>query len=853
MNNEFFTNVFIQGNTVFYRGVKDGKRTKKKIAFKPTLYLPDAKGDWTTLEGYPLEPKTFASIYDAKAFVRKYDDVDNFKIYGNQRFQYTFIGETFPGAIAYDLAHIRIATIDIEVRSANGLPDPETAVEEITSIAMKIGGTIHVFSTKEFKTSRSDIRIKFTHCQDEGQLLNEFIDCWSEDHPDIVTGWNSKMFDIPYLVNRITNMLGPNRASKLSPWGQVEVDMINIGFKEVLGFVIKGVQQLDYFDLYKKFAPTPNQESYKLDFIAEVELKENKIDWKSMGYKDLEDLWERNPQLYIEYNIVDVELVDKLEKKLALIVLAITMAMMNKVNYEDVFKQGRMWDAIIYNYMKAKKIAVPPTKESSGKYEKFVGAYVKEPPIGRHRWIASFDLTSLYPHLIMMYNMSPETFIEPEDYDDACDEFMKNNRGKINVESLLAKKFDLGFLKESKVALTPNAQFFRTDKRGILAEIMDDMFGERNKFKKKEIATKKEAEVEADPTKKAQLKSDASQYKAFQMALKVTLNSAYGSIGNQYFRFFDVRVAEAVTLSGQLSIRWIQQEINAYFNRLLKTQKEDYVLASDTDSIYLSMERMVIKLVEDRSDGKKVTELMDKICEQKLMPFIDKSYQDLANYVNAYAQKMVMKREALADQVIWVGKKNYITSIYDLEGVSYSTPEVKITGWGSARSDKPKICRNKLKETMKVVLYKDVKALKEMVEAFQKEFNNQPLIKIASPVGLNDMEKWADAREIYQKGAPVHVKAALFYNHYIRSNGLEKKYAELRSRNKIQYIYLKTPNPFQSPVIGFQDEIPPEMELEKYVDYNAQFNKTFLDPLKLVLTAVDWSIEDHNSLEDFFS
>lgn len=835
---EFYTHVMQTGNSILYRGVaSDGRRIKKKFTYKPTLYLPSKKRDaeWRTLHGEPLEPKEFASIYDARAFCRKYDDIDNMKVYGNRRWVYTFIGENFGEQIDFAADKINVGIIDIEVMALHGFPDVERAEDPITAITLKINGHYHVFGVKAYDNQRSDVT--YWKSNDEADMLERFLEVWQSMDLDIITGWNVKLFDIPYLCNRMISVLGPNKTMKLSPWNNVEIDMIDIGYKEVLGFKIDGIQILDYYDLYRKFI-LEGRESYTLEYISEHEKVGKKLDYKEQGYKNLNDLYERNHQLYIDYNIQDVTCVQGLEDKLKLLELAIIIAYMTRTNYEDVFSQGRIWDANIYNKMKSKKIAVPPREDRKVTHEKIIGAYVKQPNPGRNRWVVSFDFTSLYPMLMIMYNMSPETLVQPDEMDDELKAWYDANRDYISVSALLNKSIDLSILKRKQMTMAANGQLFRTDKKGLLAELMEEMFAERSKYKKRMIAAQKEGN-----------KNLASRYKAMQSALKVTLNSAYGSIANQHFRFFDKRLAEGVTLSGQLSDRWIINSINEYFNKLLKTTNVDYVIAADTDSVYLNLQAMMEKIM-DTSDTKKTIKVMDKLCEEKIIPFIQSAMKDLSEYVNAFAQKMDMKRETLADQGIWVGKKNYILSAYDIEGVWYDTPEIKITGWGSARSDKPRICRDALKKAVGVILYQDLAALRAEVDAFKAEFDKQPLMKIACPTGLNDMEKWADSINIYQKGTPIYVKAALIYNHYIMAHKLQ--YKPLTSRNKIKYILLKEPNPFRQEVIGFMDDIPPEFELDRYLDKNAQFDKTFLSPLRLLLDAVGWNLDAGNTLEEFF-
>jgi DNA polymerase elongation subunit (family B) len=343
-----------------------------------------------------------------------------------------------------------------------------------------------------------------------------------------------------------------------------------------------------------------------------------------------------NYQKFIEYNIKDVELIIKLEDKLKLLELAVTLAYDTKSNFEDVFAQTRMWDALTYSYLREKNIIVPPriVKDKDAAFE---GAYVKIPQVGLHDWVASFDLNSLYPHLMMQYNISPETLIEPENYTDEMREILSQG---VSVDRLLKKGIDTSQLQDA--TLTPNGQFFRTDIQGFLPKMMEEMYTDRSKFKKMMLQAKQEYENEKDPNKLYEIEKRIAKYNNIQLAKKVSLNSAYGALGSQYFRFYDLRMALGVTTAGQLSIRWIENKINSWMNKILETEDKDYVIASDTDSIYLCMGELVNKFIKDTSDKQKVISLMDKICEEKIQPFIDKSYKELSDYVHAYDQMMHM-------------------------------------------------------------------------------------------------------------------------------------------------------------------------------------------------------------------
>jgi DNA polymerase elongation subunit (family B) len=379
------------------------------------------------------------------------------------------------------------------------------------------------------------------------------------------------------------------------------------------------------------------------------------------------------------------------------------------------------------------------------------------------------------------------------------------------------------------------------------------MYEDRALFKNKAIEAKKQIQKAVSDQEKLELKRQIARYNNIQLAKKVTLNSAYGAIGNAYFRFFDIRIAEAITLSGQLAIRWIENKLNNHLNTMLKTNGIDYVIASDTDSIYLNLGGLVSKFIPDTSDKKKTIRMLDKFCEERIQPFIDESYQELADYMNAYAQKMKMKREALADRAIWTAKKRYLINVYNNEGVEYKEPQMKIMGLEAIKSSTPNACREKIKEAFKVIIEKDEASVMKFVSDFREEFKTLPIADIAFPRGVNGLEKYHDDKSIYGFKTPIHVRGSLIFNHQITIQGLDKRYEKIKEGEKIKFIYLRQPNTIRSDVISFMSSIPKEFDLEKYIDYDTQFEKSFVEPLKIVLECINWKVEKQNSLEDFFS
>ena len=747
---KYYTNVLCQGNYILYRGVNNGKKVKNRVTYSPSLFVKskDRKQEYKGIHGEPLDALRFESIRAAKEFQRKYKDVDNFDIYGMDRFEYAYMADNFKGQIEWNIDDINISVIDIEVSSAYGFPDPYEAKAPITAICIRqLNGQSVVFGCRDYDSPENVVYVK---CANENDLCKKFIKYWEGDYPDVISGWNTDFFDIPYLVNRFRTLFGDDFAKKLSPWNNIWERKVVLNGRELISYHLSGINALDYIELYKWYAPGgKSQESYKLDAIANVELGERKLSYDE--YDSLHNLYQENYQKFIDYNIKDVDLIIKLEGKLKLIELALTLAYDTKTNFEDVFAQTRMWDSLIYNHLLPKKIIVPP-KKFKRKVSAFEGAYVKDPQVGLHKWVMSFDLNSLYPHLIMQYNISPDTLIDGSIRD-------------ISIEDVVDKNVTTP---KDKV-LAANGQYFRKDKKGFLTEMMQSMYEDRVIYKKKMI----QAQKDLQKTKSKELEKDISKYSNMQLAKKVQLNSAYGALGNQYFRFYDIRQALAITKSGQLSIKWIEARINEYLNKLLNTDNKDYVITSDTDSLYITFEKMI-----DKFKPNNPIEFLDKVAQTKIEPFIDKSYQELADIMNAYDQKMFMKRETIADKAIWTAKKRYMLNVYDNEGVRYTEPKLKMMGIEAIKSSTPQACRNSIKKAINLIMSEEEKTVQDYIASFKKEFFNLPFEEVAFPRGVSELNKYdSGERDKLQlvKSTPIHVRGALVFNHLVRQNKLEKK------------------------------------------------------------------------------
>ena len=826
----FYKNVIEHKGKLLIRGVMNGKDYKEKIDFGPTLYaLSQSKTDYTSLQGQYLKPIKFNDIRSARNFRKEYGNQS--PLYGLERYHYQYIGQNYPeDNIDWSKEHIKIFTLDIETTCENGFPDVENPIEELLCITVKNQSNkqIITWGVGQYKTDRPDVT--YVYCRDEKQLMFEFMKFWIKNHPDVITGWNTKFFDLPYMMNRIKLIAGDKVANRMSPWNLVNREEIVVRGRPQTVYKLFGITMLDYLDLYKWFIPQ-RQESYRLDFIGELELGRGKDD---AGYDTFKDWYTKDFQSFIDYNIQDVEIVDALEDKLGLIDLSLTVAFESKVNFDDIFSQVRVWDTLIANHLMKKKICVPP-REDNVKLTKYEGAYVKEPKVGQHKWVVSFDINSLYPHIIIQYNISPEKILG------------ESGHG-VNVNKMIDMSVPLNYLKTEGACITPNGAKFKNDSQGFLPEMMETMYNERVIYKKRMLKAKKEYEVTKDP----KLVKEIARCHNIQWARKIALNSAYGAVGNQYFRYYDVRQASGITTAGQFIIRFIEGKMNEYLNKVLQTKdKIDYVVASDTDSIYVTLD----KLVEQTCQGKtndQIADFIGKVCDNKLEPEIEKWFADLSDYSNAFKNAMVMKREVIANKGIWVAKKRYMLNVLDEEGIRLSEPKLKLMGIEAVKSSTPQVCRGKIKEAIKVIMSKEETDLHKLVADFRKEFLQLPPESIAFPRSCNNLKKYRSSSQIFIKGTPIHVKGALIYNHQIQKLGLQSKYPIIQEGDKIKFIKLKAANPFKFDVISYMTTLPKEFELQPYVDYDIQFEKTFLDPMRFILQAIGWEDEPKASLEAFF-
>lgn len=603
MSDTFYTKVERYGNNILWSGYDNGDRFYKKVKYQPTLYVETKtdNAEYVSLIGNkPLKPMLFNDMKSATDFIKKYQDVSNLTICGNANFPAAFTYEQYPSTVGFDPSLIHVAMFDIEVDISKKKPDMKQADSMITSIAYKSSKSdiYHAFGYKDYDPNATVLDIdpsciRYHKFKTERELLLKFVEIWTSDYPDVVTGWNCEFFDIAYIVRRIENVLGASVAKKLSPWGIIRERTVEIYKKPQTTYVLSGISIIDYMNAFKKFGyKYGTLQSYKLDNVAVVVLGTKKVSYQE-EYGTLTQLYEKNHQLYIDYNIYDTRLVEMFEETVALLQLTFTVAYKSGVNFNEAFGTVGVWDTTIFRALMQKGI-VPFVKTSPMRDDESIpGGFVKDPQVGMKHWVVSFDLNSLYPHLMMQYNMSPETYV-------------RNHKENVSQESILTGEY----VNSTPYAVAANGACFRKDFKGIIPQIIESYYDERAQIKRDMLQAESKLEKASTDSERKQLKKQITQLHNSQMSIKILMNGLYGSTANEYFIYYISDMAEAITTSGQLSVKWAGQIVNQYLNSVLKTEEFDYVSYTDTDSvvrdsiIYVNGNRIAIGDYYDSIGGK---------------------------------------------------------------------------------------------------------------------------------------------------------------------------------------------------------------------------------------------------------
>jgi len=876
MTQHYYTSATVKFGKVLYRGYSvepDGtrKRVQQRIDYKPTLYVEtqEAESAYNSMYGKPLAPKKFKSIPEAREFVKSFEEV--MPIYGYQpsRFEYNFLIEYFPEKLELGVSDINLASVDIETTTEHGKIDTVNTPEEITLI------TYQNVKTKVLTTwgSRPSYRENYVLCKNEQDVIQHFVRHVENFDPDIITGWNVAGFDIPYIINRGSKILGGEYMNKLSPFGLIDVKDEEVRGKAVQKFTIVGRTVLDLLELYLKFTFVKRVNN-KLETIAMAELGAGKLknpvntfrefytgefdvttepsedahELIKLGYERTKlraamlvdgsllkrftaldnEIKQKAWDLFVEYNQIDTIRVSELEDKLGLIALAMAVAYKAKINFGDVYGPVKIWECMILGtlYKENKYAPVYRKRSASNGIE---GAYVHTPKPGFVDWIISIDAEALYPSVAVGCNMSPETFL--------------GMNPDCTVASLLG---GASFAGES-YAIAANGSMYSKDKQGIIPRIMQEIKDERN-TSKREMLDAKQLHIDTgdDKYKKISIIKGTNQ-----LAMKVLNNSGYGAISQSGFLFFDNRIAEGITMTGQYIIQYVSRHFNTRLNDFFKTKDVNYVVYMDTDSSFFTLGNIVKKYYADKTDEEIVTAL-DNLMEKHLRALINEATDHIAAAQNYYKKTIYFKREKICSSGFWMAPKKYALKVYDNEGVRYKTPDYAITGIEVVRSSTPQLARDALKECVILVINKDIEGMRKIVAETYEKFMTAPSEDIAFPRGVNNLLAYSSDQTIYSKGTPIAVRGALLHNHFLEKLNLENQYQPIEEGGKILFMYIKEPNPFKENVVAFIDKIPFEFNLEQYVDREMMFEKVFEAPLNGIMKAVGWHMKEQASLDEFF-
>lgn len=823
----FYTDCFARGSNIYIQGYKDGKRWRHTAkSYEPTLYVKAKKGEHSYMNaldsGEPLLAKRFDSMYEAKQFIEDHSG----EVYGSTDWVGQYLYALFHDDIAYDLKKIRTAFIDIEVETRGGYSSVENAFQPILSITIGMGKRYYVLGLVDFVASEGRNDILYRKCSDERELLGCFLSLWKSLDPDVVSGYNINNYDLPYLVKR----LGAD-ADKLSPWKMMPEFIETVGKhgRKNLRPVIRGISCLDYYDLYTngKFVQSEREE-YTLEYISHYELGAHKTDYSEYG--SLAKLYEHNPQKFIEYNIHDVELVEKLEDKLGFMNLVFTMAYDAKVNFVDTLGTVRIWENIARNHLQSRHLVALLKNGVESETGKIRGGYVKNPKPGIYKWAVSFDASSLYPSLIRQLNISPESLVGIK-YPSVADE--------IGSE---AWNHQLEMARSNNWTLTSNGAAFKRDSKGFAVELMEKYYQRKNDDSDLLVKLEKEYENKSSANL-VDLKHKIELIKSRIFATKILLNSFYGALANPYFQFYDNRVAEAVTTSGQSLITYAASRINKWMSKTLN-HESDYIIASDTDSVIVDCSGLVrgamrAGILDPNASTNNIVLWLDGVCNRTMNPLLADIMQDVADKQNAMENAISMVREAICDAVLWTAAKNYVMRVCNNKGIMYNKPKYKIKGLEAIKSTTPTACRKALVDAIPFILDQDQKGLSTFIDDFSNKYSELPLQTISKNISM----------KISEKVVTQQMRAASVYNKLLVKNNLVGEYSLIENGSKMRLLKLKIPNPAGEGVIGFPNGIlPSALDLESYIDYSSMFEQYFLVPLNKMVKVANMTVNTEPTL-----
>lgn len=931
MSKKFYTNYATIGNNLYIRGYNDGKPFSEKRHVKPTYYITDTKKqhNYKSIFGEHLRPVELESIKHSKEFLDTYRGT-NITVCGNLSAGNQYMIEN-PSLTEYDIRDISLTFFDIEVQSREfknrkkkikcrlksapenvmsvsllvfecypnvnelydvydpqegewvdywdsiyteqgGFPEPADADHEVVSIAMHESKTDRYFVLgfgpnkwdKEQSILDKEIldKVSYFHCANELDLMNKWLMLMGKLNTDVLSGWHSGPFDVVYMYNRMRKLGIPPK--RMSPWESCYIRE----FKDDWGnasysVTIRGISNVDYKELFVKQAkPQPN---YTLDNIAYYVLKKRKVEYEG----SLFDLYDKDYNKFIDYNITDVSLLVEMEDKLRYFDAVYGVAYRTKSTFDETFGTIKVWENLVADGMWKDDVIPPAYRPDKYVGPRIAGGYVKDPKPAAYGWVESFDYASLYPKIMQMYNISPETLRE------------KYGHVETNVDLMLDRSFDVAGTIDPDETLCASGYVFRTDVEGIFPKNMRELYAERKEMKgKQQVAKKREQAIKneqrlrrgeditvsgefTDYTDKQLVEEldkavfDKMYYNTQQMTMKILLNSGYGALGTNSFLYFDNRIAESVTISGQLGIRQAEKTLNNFMNKAMKTDDEDYVIAIDTDSCYLDVGAFVEKYCDpDNSTLDQITDKLSYLASEKIESALSRDLDSLKEYQQARVQGLEMDREVIASRAIWRKKKNYCMLVHDNEGVRYKKPEIKIMGLEAIKSSTPKLAREAMHEFIEIILTKGEDECQQFIKQFRVKYMNHdnitdlaypaPMRKIKESTNLND-PSWS------VKGTRANVHGAIVYNEILNQRGMTKTHETIKEDSRGYWVYLKQPNPANnSHTISFPEKIPEELGMERFVDRNKLFEKSFYNPIKSLMEPCGFQMEKRATLSGLF-
>lgn len=835
-----------------YTWDEGGKRCIYSHPYTPYLYIDSANGKDRSIFGTPVKKKNFNNNFDRKEFVasntgRKiYENVPPVQqmlldLYWKNNEDEDF--NKFP---------LKIYFIDIEAVSNTKYSHPDDPKETINVITVydSLTKIFHVWGMQPYSPKDSDV--KFYHCPTEEKLLDRFIKFMQIDPPDILSGWYSEFYDIPYLLNRINVVLGDNVSNEVSPTKRHYIRQVkNEKNPEKLDNIhcLEGISCIDYYKLYKKFS-AGERESYKLNYIGEYELGEYKVDYGDISlYQFMVENWEK----FVDYNIQDVRLLVKLDDKLKYFNQLRSLAYLGCTTFEPAMKTiAVVIGASVISARNSNKRLYTTVRDDP---KANPGGFVTQPKIGHHETIVSFDANSLYPSLMITLNMSPETKLG----------YYSTKDGMVNIKLMNGNEYVkpadefLNICKSQKWALSKSGVIFSQRKVGVYPELVDKMYKKRVKIKgemKKLEVAQMELEGIGKPTSDIELK--LSQLDTQQQSIKIFINSVYGAFGSKYSLIGDDDIASSITLTGQSVIKKSRDIFSDFFK--LKTGNDDfdtmdrYLIGGDTDSLYISMAGMNVNFF----DGKKVTKEGYKIVEE-FQKYLNSKVDEWAkNTLLSTDNRLEFKREVIADVGVFTQKKRYVVHILDKEGIPCD--KWKYVGVEIVQASISKFVKNYIKDIVhKIIMTKDVKMIDKLFNQSKIDFENASIFDIAITKGISNLEKYADKCDGLNtcKAMPINAKAAYYHNYLLNEFGVSNKYEPIHSGDKLKICYVKSPNPYNIKVIGFKNKFPKEFLEVFEIDYELMFNKIVYPIVQRFYSTMDWDFSDPNeqqktSLENIF-